>query len=94
MERRGGSVRSACPAIYATSLQSYRCYIATIRRTTNNLRFNGEMREELLYDYDDEMLQIELDYFNQFDHLFNDSSGTEYFRFAKSVNNLLLVGKL
>ena len=47
------------------------------------------MSEELLYDYDDEMLQIDLDYFNQFDHLFNDSSGTDSFRFAKpSLDNL------
>ena len=52
------------------------------------------MSEDLLYDYD-EMLQIDLDYFNQFDHLFNDSSGTDYFRFAnQSVNNLLPIGKL
>ena len=40
------------------------------------------MSEELLYDYDDDMLQIDLDYFNQFDNLFNDSSGTDSFRFA------------
>ena len=52
------------------------------------------MSEDLLYDYD-EMLQIDLDYFNQFDHLFNDSSGTDYFRFAnQSANNLFLIGKL
>ena len=52
------------------------------------------MSEDLLYDYD-EMLQIDIDYFNQFDHLFNDSSGTESFRFAnQSVNNLFLIGKL
>ena len=61
----------------------------------NNPRFNGEMSEELLYDYDDDMLQIDLDYFNQFDNLFNDSSGTDSFRFANpTFNNLLLIGML
>ena len=53
------------------------------------------MSEELLYDYDDDMLQIDLDYFNQFDNLFNDSSGTDSFRFANpTFNNLLLIGML
>ena len=53
------------------------------------------MSEELLYDYDDDMLQIDLDYFNQFDNLFNDSSGTDSFRFANpNFNNLLLIGML
>ena len=59
----------------------------------NNPRFNGEMSEELLYEYDDEMLQIDLDYFNQFDQLFNDSSGTDSFRFASpTLNTSLPVG--
>ena len=44
---------------------------------------------EDLYDYD-EMLQIDLDYYNQFDHLFNDTSGTDSFRFARNIYRIKL----
>ena len=54
----------------------------------SNKQTNGEMSEDL-YDYD-EMLQIDLDYYNQFDHLFNDTSGTDSFRFARNIYRIKL----
>ena len=54
----------------------------------SNKQTDGEMSEDL-YDYD-EMLQIDLDYYNQFDHLFNDTSGTDSFRFARNIYRIKL----
>ena len=54
----------------------------------SNKQTNGEMSEDL-YDYD-EMLQIDLDYYNQFDHLFNDTSGTDSFRLARNIYRIKL----
>ena len=51
---------------------------------------------EVLYEYDyDDMLQIDLDNFYQFEHLFNDTEGINVFRITnQGVKNLSLIQKV
>ena len=56
---------------------------------------NGEMTE-VLYEYDyDDMLQIDLDNFYQFEHLFNDTEGINVSRITnQGVENLSSIQKV
>ena len=51
---------------------------------------------EVLYEYDyDDMLQIDLDNFYQFEHLFNDTEGINVSRITnQGVKNLSLIQKV
>ena len=51
---------------------------------------------EVLYEYDyDDMLQIDLDNFYQFEHLFNDTEGINVFRFSnQGVENMSSIQKV